>query len=82
MSPDGGGAPSGALADAINKACGSFEDFKTKFTQSATSNFGSGWTWLVKDSDGSVEIVNTSNAGNPLKDGKSPLVTCDVGEHA
>ncbi|MBE0509754.1 MAG: superoxide dismutase [Fe] [Chromatiales bacterium] len=82
MSPNGGGAPSGALADAINKAFGSFDDFKQKFSTSCATNFGSGWTWLVKNADGSVEIVNTSNAACPLTDGKTPLLTCDVWEHA
>ncbi len=82
LSPNGGGEPSGALADAINKAFGSFAAFKEKFSTSAATNFGSGWTWLVKNADGSVEIVNTSNAGCPLTDGKTPLLTCDVWEHA
>ncbi len=82
LSPNGGGAPSGALADAINRAFGSFDAFKTKFAASAAGNFGSGWTWLVKNSDGSVEIVNTSNAANPMTDGKTPLLTIDVWEHA
>ncbi len=82
LSPNGGGAPSGALADAINAAFGSFDDFKSKFAASAAGNFGSGWTWLVKNSDGSVEIVNTSNAANPMTDGKTPLLTVDVWEHA
>ncbi len=82
MGPNGGGEPSGAVADAINQAFGSFADFKTKFSDMAANNFGSGWTWLVKNSDGSVEIVNTSNAGNPIRDGKTPLLTCDVWEHA
>lgn len=82
LSPNGGGEPSGELADAINKAFGSFADFKEKFSTSGATNFGSGWTWLVKNSDGSVEIVNTSNAGSPLTDGKTPLLTCDVWEHA
>lgn len=82
LSPNGGGEPSGALADAINKAFGSFAEFKEKFSTSAATNFGSGWTWLVKNADGSVEIVNTSNAGCPLTDGKTPLLTCDVWEHA
>ncbi len=82
MSPNGGGEPSGALAEAINKAFGSFAEFKEKFNTSGANNFGSGWTWLVKNGDGSVEIVNTSNAGNPLRDGKTPLLTCDVWEHA
>jgi superoxide dismutase, Fe-Mn family len=82
LSPNGGGEPTGAVADAINKAFGSFNEFKTKFSTSAATNFGSGWTWLVKNADGSVEIVNTSNAGCPLTDGKTPLLTCDVWEHA
>lgn len=81
MSPNGGGAPSGDLAEAISKAFGSFDDFKAKFSDMGANNFGSGWTWLVKNGDG-VEIVNTSNAGNPLRDGKTPLLTCDVWEHA
>jgi len=82
LSPNGGGEPSGAVADAINKAFGSFAEFKEKFTTSAVTNFGSGWTWLVKNSDGSVEIVNTSNAGCPMTDGKTALLTVDVWEHA
>ncbi len=82
LSPNGGGAPSGALADAINSAFGSFDEFKQKFSASAATNFGSGWTWLVKNSDGGVEIVNTSNAANPMTDGKTPLLTIDVWEHA
>lgn len=82
LSGEGGGEPDGTLADAINTAFGSFAEFKEKFSTSAATNFGSGWTWLVKNSDGSVEIVNTSNAGCPLTDGKTPLLTCDVWEHA
>ena len=82
LSPNGGGAPSGALADAINSAFGSFDEFKQKLSTSAATNFGSGWTWLVKNSDGGVEIVNTSNAANPMTDGKTPLLTIDVWEHA
>lgn len=82
LSPNGGGAPSGALADAINSAFGSFDGFKEAFNKSAATNFGSGWTWLVKNADGTVEIVNTSNAGTPLRDGKTPLLTVDVWEHA
>ncbi len=82
LSPNGGGAPSGALADAINSAFGSFDEFKKQFSASAAGNFGSGWTWLVKNSDGGVEIVNTSNAANPMTDGKTPLLTVDVWEHA
>ena len=82
LSPNGGGQPSGALADAIDAAFGSFDDFVAKFTDSAVNNFGSGWTWLVKNPDGSVEIVNTSNAATPLTTEQKPLLTCDVWEHA
>src|SRR4051812_18538078 len=83
LSPNGGGEPTGALADAINKAFGSFADFKTKFTDSAINNFASSWTWLVKKSDGSVAIVNTSNAGTPLTDPSvKALLTVDLWEHA
>lgn len=81
MSPNGGGEPSGELAEAIDAAFGSFADFKEKMSTSAVTNFGSGWTWLVKGNDG-LEIVNTSNAGSPLTDGKKPLLTIDVWEHA
>jgi Fe-Mn family superoxide dismutase len=82
LAPKAGGAPTGALADAISKTFGSFDAFKEKFTQSCVTNFGSGWTWLVKNKDGSLEIVNTSNAGCPLTSDKKPLLTCDVWEHA
>ncbi len=82
LSPNGGGAATGALADAINNSFGSFDEFKQKFATSAATNFGSGWTWLVKNSDGSIAIVNTSNAGCPLTDGQTPLLTIDVWEHA
>lgn len=82
LSPNGGGEPSGALAEAINSTFGSFDEFKTKFSTSAATNFGSGWTWLVKNSDGSIEIVNTSNAGCPLTADQTPLLTMDVWEHA
>jgi Fe-Mn family superoxide dismutase len=82
LSPNGGGEPSGALADAVKAKWGSFDDFKKAFNQSAATNFGSGWTWLVKTADGGVDIVNTSNAGNPLTDGLTPLLTVDVWEHA
>lgn len=83
LSPNGGGAASGAIADAINSAFGSFEKFKQEFSNSAVNNFGSGWTWLVKKADGSVAIVNTSNAATPLTEsGVTPLLTCDVWEHA
>jgi Fe-Mn family superoxide dismutase len=83
LSPNGGGEPAGAVADAINGAFGSFAEFKSKFTDSAVNNFGSGWTWLVKNADGSLAIVNTSNAATPLSDeGVIPLLTVDVWEHA
>ena len=83
LSPNGGGAPTGAVAEAIAKAFGSFDTFKEEFTTSAVNNFGSGWTWLVKKGDGSVAIVNTSNAGTPLTEAdQTALLTCDVWEHA
>jgi len=82
LSPTGGGAPSGALAAAIDAAFGSFDAFKEKFSTSAATNFGSGWTWLVKGADGKLAIVNTSNAGCPITDGVTPVLTCDVWEHA
>ncbi len=83
LTPSSKGMPSGPLLDAINQCFGSFEQFKEKFTQSAISLFGSGWTWLVKNSNGSLEIVNTGNAGTPLtEENKTALFTCDVWEHA
>jgi len=81
MKPNGGGAPSGDLASAINRDFGSVEDFITQFTAAAMGQFGSGWAWLV-DNGGKLEICTTSNAGNPMTDGKKPLMTCDVWEHA
>jgi superoxide dismutase len=80
--PNGGGEPGGALAAALDQAFGSFAAFKEAFIKSAVGNFGSGWTWLVKGEDGKVAIVNTSNAANPMRDGKKPLLTIDVWEHA
>ncbi len=82
LSPNGGGAPTGALAAAIDAKFGSFEEFKKLFNQSGATNFGSGWTWLVKNADGSLEIFNTSNAGTPMTSGKQALLTLDVWEHA
>lgn len=82
LSPNGGGEPTGAVADAINAAFGSFAEFKEQFTNSAINNFGSSWTWLVKNADGSIAIQNTSNAGCPLTDGVTPLLTVDLWEHA
>lgn len=82
LSPQGGGEPTGALADAINAEFGSFADFKAKFEASAMGNFGSGWTWLVKDASGKLEIVNTDDADTPIVDGKTAVLTVDVWEHA
>ena len=82
LTGNGQGAPSGDLAAAIDATFGSFDEFKAKFATSATTNFGAGWTWLVKNADGGIEIVNTSNAGCPLTEGQTPLLTCDVWEHA
>lgn len=83
LSPKGGGAPTGAVSAAIDKAFGSFDKFKEELTNSAINNFGSSWTWLVKKADGSVAIVNTSNAGTPLTDASvTPLLTVDLWEHA
>ena len=82
LSPNGGGTPAGMLAEAINAKFGSFDAFKDAFTKSAVGNFGSSWTWLVKKSDGSVDIVNTSNAATPLTTHDKPLLTCDLWEHA
>ncbi|HET7358525.1 MAG TPA: Fe-Mn family superoxide dismutase [Rhodanobacteraceae bacterium] len=82
MSPDGGGEPGGKLADALAKAFGSFDGFKQEFAKSGAGNFGSGWTWLVQRADGSLAIVNTSNAGTPITGNDKPLLTMDVWEHA
>ena len=82
LSPQGGGEPRGNLAKAIDAEFGSFEGFKEAFNKSAVGNFGSGWTWLVKNSDGLLQIINTSNAANPMRDGLKPLLTIDVWEHA
>jgi Fe-Mn family superoxide dismutase len=82
MTPNGKDAVSGDLAAAIDSTFGSFDAFKDALSKSAATNFGSGWTWLVKNADGSIEIVNTSNAGCPLTTGQTPLLTVDVWEHA
>jgi Fe-Mn family superoxide dismutase len=82
MSPDGGGEPSGDLADAIDDACGSFDAFKEAFSDTAAGQFGSGWGWLVAGTDGSLEIVSTPNQDNPLMDGHTPILGVDVWEHA
>jgi len=82
LSPKGGAAPTGALGAAISKKWGSFEAFKDAFSKSAVGNFGSGWTWLVRKPDGSVDIANSSNAATPLTGADKPILTCDVWEHA
>ena len=82
LSPKAGGEPSGAIGSAIVKNFGSFAQFKENFSSAAVTCFGSGWAWLVKNPDGSLAVEAASNAGNPLKDGKKPLLTCDVWEHA
>lgn len=82
LTPNGGGEPTGELLDAINKAFGSFESFKEKFTQTAITTFGSGWAWLVKNSQNELEIVSTSNAATPMTSQQTALLTCDVWEHA
>lgn len=82
LSPKGGGEPSGALAEAINKAFGSFAQFKEQFTQTAIGTFGSGWAWLVQRPDGSLALVSTPNAATPITGSDKPLLTCDVWEHA
>ncbi|MEA3411238.1 MAG: Fe-Mn family superoxide dismutase [Pseudomonadota bacterium] len=82
MGPNAGGDPTGALADAISAAFGSVAEFKQKFATSAATNFGSGWTWLVKNDAGALEIVNTGNAGTAMTEGKTALLTVDVWEHA
>ena len=81
MSPDGGGEPSGALAEAIDSAFGSFDDFKTKLKETGVGQFGSGWAWLVHDGSG-LAIVGTPNQDTPLSKGQTPLVGVDVWEHA
>jgi len=82
FSPKGGGEPTGFLSDALNCSFGSFAEFKDKFSKAAATLFGSGWAWLVKRKDGSLGIIQESNAGNPMKNGNVPLLTCDVWEHA
>ncbi len=82
FSPDGGGEPSGKLAEAIAAKWGSFEEFKSAFCTAATGLFGSGWVWLVRAKNGELEIMQTSNAANPMTEGHTPLLTFDVWEHA
>ena len=82
LSPDGGGKPSGELLEMIERDFGSFDDFKSQFTNAATTLFGSGWAWLAMTEDGKLRILQESNAGNPLRNGMNPLLVCDVWEHA
>ncbi|MEI6173449.1 MAG: superoxide dismutase [Bacteroidota bacterium] len=82
LKPQGGGEPTGPFAEALLKSFGSFSEFKEKFSTAAATLFGSGWAWLIIKEDGSLGIVQESNAGNPLKNGATPLLTCDVWEHA
>ncbi len=82
LSPQGGGKPKGGLAEAINRDFNSFGEFKEKFTKAAVTLFGSGWAWLIKNKNGQLEILQESNAGNPLRNGMTPILTCDVWEHA
>jgi Fe-Mn family superoxide dismutase len=82
LRPGGGGEPTGKVADALKGAFGSFAAFKEAFTKAAVGHFGSGWGWLVKGKDGKLSVESTANAGCPLRDGKTPLLTCDVWEHA
>ncbi len=82
LSPQGGGAPTGALLDAINNKWGSVDEFKKAFQTAAVGNFGSGWTWLVKKADGSLDIVNMGAAGTPLTTGDKAILCVDVWEHA
>jgi superoxide dismutase, Fe-Mn family len=82
FSPEGNKVPVGKLADAINSTFGSFDTFREHFTKAAISLFGAGWTWLVKDHDGHLQIIQESNAGNPMRRGLKPILTCDVWEHA
>ncbi|MBE8222134.1 MAG: superoxide dismutase [Fe] [Bdellovibrionales bacterium] len=82
LSPQGGGQASGKIKELIEKKWDSFDNFKEAFSTACATNFGSGWTWLVQNSDGNIEILSTSNAGSPLTSNQTPLLTCDVWEHA
>jgi Fe-Mn family superoxide dismutase len=82
MKPNGGGEPTGKLADAINLAFGDFATFKEEFAKTCIGTFGSGWGWLVQRPDGSLALVSTSNANTPIAGEDTPLLTCDVWEHA
>ncbi|MFQ5596874.1 MAG: superoxide dismutase [Nitrospiria bacterium] len=82
LSPNGGGAPRGSVEQAINNAFGNFASFQEQFTNAAVKLFGSGWAWLAKDENGNLSILQAPNAGCPLAEGKTPVLTCDVWEHA
>jgi Fe-Mn family superoxide dismutase len=82
MGPNGGGAPTGPLAEAINSLSGSFEAFKEQFSTAAAGRFGSGWAWLVVDKDGKLAITSTPNQDSPLSQGMTPILGLDVWEHA
>ena len=82
LSPNGGGEPKGKLADIINKYFGTFDAFKEQFSKTSITTFGSGWAWLAQDKDGVLKIISTSNAGTPMTEGLTALLTCDVWEHA
>lgn len=82
VTPGGGSKPTGNLEKAVNNTFGGLEQLKEVFTKTAVGTFGSGWAWLVKDKSGKIEVVSTSNAKNPMTEGKTPLLTCDVWEHA
>ena len=82
LSPEGGGKPKGELAKAIDESFGSFDSFKDKFTSAAVGHFGSGWAWLVQNDAGALRIETTANADTPIKGADTPLITCDVWEHA
>jgi Fe-Mn family superoxide dismutase len=82
LSPNGGGVPEGALAEAIDREFSGYAEFRNLFTEAAENKFGSGWTWLVKTRNGSLAIINTDDAGNPMTDSGFPLLTCDIWEHA
>jgi len=82
LSPQGGGSPKGELLKSLENAFGSLDAFKEQFTQAALNQFGSGWAWLVQDQQGALKVINTANAGNPMREGLTPLLTCDVWEHA
>ena len=82
MGPNGGGEPTGPIADAINETFGSFDELKTKFNEAGTKRFGSGWAWLVRNADGKLEVTSTANQDNPMSEGKHPVLGNDVWEHA